>query len=737
MFRVLSNELKRLTQNRFTILAIIIITLMPLVYSFLYLYAFWDPYAKLDKLPIAVVNQDKETMYNGEKVNYGNNIVKELKKTNDFKWNFVSYSNGIDGLKGNKYYFLILIPDNFTKDILSVNGNEVNRAHIKYITNDKKNFLATQLGNKAMADITSNISATIRKGYLNTISVNIDKMGNGFKAASDGEKKLTDGTLKINDGMNKLNIGIVSAFDGSNQLKAGILSLNNATISAANGASNLYNGSSLLQQNLDLINAKNGLLINGISNMNKGLNGVNNGLVTIKQSIDELQNGSKEISYGYNQIDDKIKTLSNNMVSMDKGLNNIGSALNGAQSALQLYAKENPNAMNDVYFANAYNAILNSNAGLSQINTELNNSMPDINKLDNSIGQLNNASENIQSGLDELSNGVSKLQGISSQLVNGGNSLNSGILEYTNGISLIDQKMKDISNGLEKLNLGLNSLKNGSTELYNGTIKLNGGLGTVATGSSSLKDGIQNITYNQKLLSSKLEDASNKIDVSSINDNKSDMINKPIVLDTRRINPVVNYGIGFTPYFIPLSLWVGSLILFFIVDLFDRDGYKKEKSVSIIMGKFISISILAVLQSIVSSFILIEALKLPVNHLFYYYLINALMSVVFSAIIGLFILLFGMAGRFLAIVLLMLQLTSSGGTFPMELVPKFFNIINPYLPMTYGTQALREAISGGSTGYLLNDIEILVGFGVVFLLLSILLAEKIGDTNKLDEKLSL
>ncbi|SNX53444.1 YhgE/Pip domain-containing protein [Thermoanaerobacterium sp. RBIITD] len=737
MGKVVANEIKRLIQNRFIRLAVIVIVFMPLLYSFLYLYAFWDPYGKLDKLPIAVVNQDKDVIYNGKSANFGVDIIKELKKSKDFKWSFVSYSNGIDGLKGNKYYFMIVIPENFTKNILSVDSSNIKKAHIQYITNDKKNFLATQLGNKAIENITQKISNTIRKGYIDTVFTNIKDMGNGLRLASDAENELSLGTEKINDGMKKLNNGIESALIGSNQLRDGLYNIKNGTQNAANGASNLYNGAGLLSEKLDEVSKSSYLLTNGISDLNKGLNGVNQGLNTIKQSIDNLKNGVATVSEGYNQIGGKISSFSNNVVTMGNGISSITSALNNAQIAMNDYAKKHPDAMNDTDFKQAILEISQSNIGLKQISTNLNNNMPDITKLNNSLAELNKATGDIKNGFDKLSSGISQLQLVSSQLKDGGNNLNEGFSQYSGGIALINQKMKEVSGGLGELNSGLKSLDDGTQKLYYGAIKLNDGLATLSNGGNNLKDNMQKLNDSQQLLSKKLNDASNKIDLTSINDKKSNMINEPIVLDTRRLNPVANYGIGFAPYFIPLSLWVGALILFFLIDIFDRRGYAKESNASIIMGKFISLCILGILQSIVSSFVLIEVLKLPVNNLFYYYLINALMSAVFVAIIGFFVMLFGMAGKFLAIVLLMLQLTSSGGVFPMELVPRFFNIINPYFPMTYGTQALREAISGTNYSLMLNDLLILAGFGIVFMLLSVLLAEKVGDSNIIDEKLSL
>ncbi|MEG6566912.1 YhgE/Pip domain-containing protein [Thermoanaerobacterium saccharolyticum] len=736
MLNVIFNELKRLAQNRFIRLAVIVIIFMPLLYSFLYLYAFWDPYGKLDKLPVAVVNQDKSVLYDGKYKNFGDDIVKEMKNNHDFKWSFVNYDDGLNGLKGNKYYFMIVIPKDFSKNILSVNGNTVEKAHIQYMTNDKKNFLATQLGNKAVENLTQKISDTIRKSYIDTVFSNVKNMGDGLKQASLAEKQLSDGAKMLNDGVSKLNDGINKALVGTNQFKDGLYNLSIGANNASYGASNLSNGAQILSQKLDEVDKNSNLILNGMNNLKNGLNGVKDGLDSISNSINQLKSGSTAVTNGYDQIYQSLLSFLTELDSVSNGLNSIQTNLDSAVIALNNYVDKHPEAMSDANFKTAITVVSESNLGLKQIINGLETNKAKMDALNDSLKKLDSATNNLAIGYDKLNDGVSKLQSVVTQIISGGNNLSNGISQYANGISLLNQKMGDITSGLLKLNDGLNALKQGAFSLYNGSKDLNSGLVTVSNGSKQIQMNMEKLYKNQDILYKKLKDASDKIEVMGTGDEKKRMINEPIVLDTKRLNPVANYGIGFTPYFIPLSLWVGALILFFIIDIYDKNGYKDISKASIVLGKLLSLSILGIFQSMVSGFVLIEALKLPVNNLLYYYVINAVMSVVFVFIIGFFVMLLGMAGKFFAVVLLMLQLTSSGGVFPMELEPKFFNFLNPFFPMTYGTQALREAISGSNTGLITHDLFILACFGILFMLLSILLSGKIGDKNKIDEKLS-
>lgn len=733
-FNVANLEIQRLVKNRFIRVAVIVIAFMPLLYSFLYLYAFWDPYSKLDKLPVAVVNLDKDRQYDGKNVNYGNDIIKDLRKNTDFKWSFVGYTTGVDGLKGKKYYFMVVIPEDFTKNVISVDSNNPKKANIEYITNDKKNFLATQLGNKAIENIQQEIASSVRKGYINSIFADVNDIGNGLKSASDAENKLANGTKDIYDGIKKLDNGINSAANGSNQIKNGAWSLQSGLDQALSGATTLYNGADILSKRLFKASNESNMIAAGITSLQNGITGINRGLNNAVVGANKLKGGINSLVGGYNYVGENVSSFTNAVVQTANGLNQASTALSGAKSSLEDYVSKHPDAKNDPELQGAIAAIAQSNAGISQINQGLGSSIPKIQQLNDALGQLKSAAGDINNGIDSLTGGLTEMSQVSGQLAAGGNKLYSGLTQFAGGVGTAGEKLREISKGLYSLNNGIMSLSDGSQKLYNGANALSNGMSSLSDGSRKLEDGSKKLYDNQVLLAQKLNDASQKISSSNVTDVKKNMINEPIVLDKKRFNPVDNYGVGFAPYFIPLSLWVGALILFFLIDIFDKGQYENISNVSIALGKFISLSIVGILQSGVSSFVLIETLKLPVNNLFYYYLTNAVMSVAFVAIIQLFVMLFGIAGKFFAIVLLMLQLTSSGGTFPMELVPRFFNIISPYLPMTYGVAALREAISGSSASVVLDNIAIIAGFGALFLLFTILLAEK-AEKMKITQKL--
>ncbi|ADD01390.1 YhgE/Pip N-terminal domain protein [Thermoanaerobacter italicus Ab9] len=731
-FEVAAKEIEKIIKSRFIRVAVIVVAFMPLLYSFLYLYAFWDPYSKLDKLPVAVVNEDRGGVYNGKQQNFGNEVVQKLKNNKEFKWDFVDYKKGIDGVKGKKYYFMIVIPEDFTQNITSVDSSTPKKATIEYITNDKKNFLATQIGNKAIESLQTEIANSIRKGYIDALFKSVDELGSGLKEASEAENKLATGTLELYNGARKLNENMSAALDGSKQIKDGVLDLRNGLNQALNGSTALYNGASLLSQKFsDASNTE--ALLSGMNSLQNGITGINQGLNDASNSAIKLKDGINSLVNGYNQVGQNVSSFADSISQLGSGLSQISTALDSAQVALKDYIAKHPEASSDPELQKVLIAIAYSNAGIDSMSQNLNSGLTKVQQLNTALAQLQEASNTINNGMDSLASGLSYMSQVSSQLVDGSNKLYSGVAQLSEGINTAGEKLKEISRGLYSLNNGIKSLSDGSSKLYNGANSLYNGMVLVKDGTGQLADGAKSLYDNQTLLTQKLNEAAEKIR-TGITTAKKDMINEPIILDTRRLYPVKNYGIGFAPYFIPLSLWVGSLILFFLIDIFDKEKYEGMNNVSIQLGKFMSLALVGMLQSLVSSFVLVEGLKLDVHNLFYYYLINAVMSLTFIAIIQLFVMLFGIAGKFFAVVLLMLQLTSSGGTFPMELLPKFFNVINPYLPMTYGVAGLREAISGNNISAILHNISIIAGFGVLFLVFIILLAEK-ADKMEITQRL--
>ncbi|WP_027307727.1 YhgE/Pip domain-containing protein [Caloramator sp. ALD01] len=823
--KIAKKDLKNLFTNRFNRVAVIVVSLMPLLYSFLYLYAFWDPYSKLDKMPVAVVNLDKGSTKDGERVNYGDDIIDELKDNTKIKWEFVDYNRAMDGLNNKGYYSAVIIPEDFSKRITDASEGKIDKAELIYIPNEKKNFLAAQVSSRVMLELKDEIAKSITEEASKVVIDSLYEVKDGLSEAKDGSVELNDGAIKLRDGSKELSDGlkmakngIVKLNDGSKQLKDGLGILNNGAEklndgsrklsdglkTASDGSKNLKDGLTALKggqtslvEGLDkvvqgmsvfapnLLNAKSGIqmLYEGSIKLEAGLNEIVNRVSQFKaliedgqKDVDKLANGANQVADGAKNLNEQVSALNmgTKLNSAAQGIDEVSNAIDSAKALLDagkvdeaklvLSAiqeknlkqnlskplKESAVAVDTLVQATATlkegtkqvaegtqrfaEANRSSAQGLTALLNGLNEAKNGALSLKMGLGQVAQLSSN--EGVAKLSNGVAELkigaekirdglnvaESKTGELSEGLNKLYLGSLELNNGtVSLKDGAAK-LYDGSSKLNDGLVSLNSGTDRLYDGSLRLNDGLNKLADGTLELKDG----------LTEGYDKINNKLKFSS--EDMSKFMSEPVRLNEQPINHVPDYGTGFAPYFIPLSLWVGALIMFFIVSGEVDDEFKGHPA-AIIFGKFITFAFLGILQAVASSFILIHVLNLEVKSLVLFYGFNILLSFVFISVIEALIMIFGDAGRFLSLVLLMLQLTSCAGTFPLELVPNFFVKINPYLPMTYATSALREIISGIDYGVLRGDVVVLIAFMIASIIVSILLKYRLEKISQRLEKI--
>ena len=261
----------------------------------------------------------------------------------------------------------------------------------------------------------------------------------------------------------------------------------------------------------------------------------------------------------------------------------------------------------------------------------------------------------------------------------------------------------------------------GSNALVDGQTKLNTGVNELSAKVPELKDGVVKLYDGSEELKTKLADGATEIKAGLINspETMGEYVAEPAEMNVEPINPIPNYGTGFAPYFIALSLWIGAIMMFFVIptETHDDENLSKFDKVA---GKFLAFGFIGVMQAVlVSVVVLILGLK-PGNVPLYIGL-TIFFSLVFISIIQCLISLLGDAGRLLGIVFLILQLTACAGTFPLELVPNMFKVLNPYMPFTYVVEAYREVISATVIDYsvIVKDVSILAIVLVVFLTISV------------------
>ncbi|WML48958.1 YhgE/Pip domain-containing protein [Neobacillus sp. PS3-34] len=226
----LKNEWKSILKNRKMMAAIIVILFIPSLYSGTYLWANWDPYAHLERLPVAVVNDDVNVPYNGEMYHIGSDFVDELMHDKSFKWKFVNKEEADKGLKNNQYYFEIYIPSDFSKRATTLTNLHPTPLELYYKVNVGSNFIASQIGRTAVDKIRTKLSQSISKNYSEVVFDELLSVGKGLKKASDGSEKISAGLGKLSMETQKLIVGMQQQKGPLNQFSSGANQLSRSAV---------------------------------------------------------------------------------------------------------------------------------------------------------------------------------------------------------------------------------------------------------------------------------------------------------------------------------------------------------------------------------------------------------------------------------------------------------------------------------------------------------------------------
>ncbi|KLA27377.1 YhgE/Pip domain-containing protein [Bacillus cereus] len=341
------------------------------------------------------------------------------------------------------------------------------------------------------------------------------------------------------------------------------------------------------------------------------------------------------------------------------------------------------------------------------------------NQMAGGVNQLADGSGKVTGGLGTLSVGVTKLADGSSQVTGGLGTLSVGVTKLADGSS-------QVTGGLGTLSAGAGQMSGGITQLANGSGKVTTGLGTLSTGSTQLIDGVNKLADGSGKvtdglvkvndgsgeLAEKLGEGAEKTGEVKGTDKTYDMFASPVKVKTEKMAEVPNYGTGFTPYFLSLGLFVGALLLSIVYPLRDTVGVPKS-GFSWFISKFGVLLSVGIIQAVVADIILLFGLGVEVQSIPYFILFSIVTSLAFIALIQCLVTAFGDAGRFIAIITLIIQLTTSAGTFPLELIPKFLQPFNAWLPMTYSVSGLKAVVSSGDFNFMWQNIGILMIFIVV------------------------
>ena len=670
--KMLQAEWKHLFNNKILLISMAVISFIPILYSGFFLGSIWDPYGQTKNLPVAFVNEDKGASLNGKALNVGESVEKKLKDNHDLGWEFVSKQQADEGVNSGHFYAVVTIPSDFSQKAASITESEPQQAVINFTTTPAKNYIGSLVSNQAAAKVKSSVSEQITQAYAKGILENLDKLGIGLDTAANGASTL-------HDGLGRLQSGTQAYVGGVKQLAVNQQSL-------AGGLAQLSDGSRKLQA---------------------GLGQLSNNLPTESQ-LSQLSNGMKQLQSGINQLNASVRNPSPALVAQQNKVETTAQTLVQTMRASEsdlLTAGGTLQALSTQAAASGSDSTTISSSQISNISQA-------FTKTKAIIAQTGTLREDLQTLKQQLSAQQTQLQAGVSVLNNGVNQLTPNAITAFNGYNSVRFANNQLLAGSASLTNGLSEAKSGSQKLANGASLLESRSGALIDGTSQLASGADT-------LANKLADASNRIKIQPTGATTQQQIANPVKSEVTEKGNVPNYGYALSPYVLSLSLFVGAIVLNVIYPI-RKTFSEQESAIRWWLSKASVAGVAAFMQATILMLVMVFFLGLTPEHPAHFIGAIYLTSFAYMSIVSLLVIVLDNPGRFLAMVLLVLQLGSSEGTFPIQTANGFFQAINPLVPMTYSIRALRQAISGGlDNAFYGGSMWVLAGFLLVANLLTI------------------
>ena len=670
--KMLQAEWKHLFNNKILLISMAVISFIPILYSGFFLGSIWDPYGQTKNLPVAFVNEDKGASLNGKSLNVGESVEKKLKDNHDLGWEFVSKQQADEGVNSGHFYAVVTIPSDFSQKAASITKSEPQQAVINFTTTPAKNYIGSLVSNQAAAKVKSSVSEQITQAYAKGILENLDKLGIGLDTAANGASTL-------HDGLGRLQSGTQAYVGGVKQLAVNQQSL-------TGGLAQLSDGSRKLQA---------------------GLGQLSNNLPTESQ-LSQLSDGMKQLQSGINQLNASVSNPSPVFVAQQ----------NKVETEAQTLVQTMEASKSDLLAAGGTLQTLGAQAAASGSDSttislpQISNISQAFTKIQTISAQMETLREDLQTLNQQLSAQQTQLQAGVSALNNGVNQLTPNAITAFNGYNSVRFANNQLLAGSASLTNGLSEAKSGSQKLANGASLLESRSGALIDGTSQLASGADT-------LANKLADASNRIKIQPTGATTQQQIANPVKSEMTEKGNVPNYGYALSPYVLSLSLFVGAIVLNVIYPI-RKTFSEQESAIRWWLSKASVAGVAAFIQTTILMLVMVFFLGLTPEHPAHFIGAIYLTSFAYMSIVSLLVIVLDNPGRFLAMVLLVLQLGSSEGTFPIQTANGFFQAINPLVPMTYSIRALRQAISGGlDNAFYGGSMWVLAGFLLVANLLTI------------------
>lgn len=719
IWKIFQRDMMRIRKNVIALVVIVGISVVPCLYAWFNIAASWDPYSNTGNLKVAVASVDEG--YEGSliplEINIGDQVLSALRENTQMEWVFTTKDKAAAGVKSGKYYAAIVIPKDFSNKMMSVFSENVEKPEITYYSNAKENAIAPKVTDKGASAVQRQVNQVFIETISDTTLTVLQAVSN-MTEASGAETIVSN----LNTNLNRIS-GDLSA-------SASLLqSFSDMTVSAQN----LLNSTTEFMQSAQTQSQESKQTFQKSKDSFSDIDSV---LDAATDNVETALNATQSV------YDEMNQTITKAFETQSQDTETVASTLDTLAAKVQK-------------IMDSYQSVRDAVASISDSHSEL------ASAVDAVVSRMDTSIKAQQELHDKLQNTAQSLRDTTTDIATAKKELQD--LFATNGTQIADatnEYQSSMETSLNKLTDALDSSKTKISSLLSQLEKSTDGIYSLTDAADSDLIQIQSVLADSgKLLNDaadKISDTTAKLDemeqsgdfselesiISGDRSSISSFLAAPVSLKTHKVYEIANYGSSMAPFYSVLSIWIGGIVLVAMlkVNVSEKctEGLENVKLYQVYFGRFITFLIVGLFQSTLIALGDLLYLGIQCEHPFLFLLACWFSSIVFVNIIYTLTVSLGDIGKAVSVILLVVQVAGTGGTFPIEVAPKFFQAVYPLLPFTHSMAALRETVGGMYGMNYWIDLGKLAIFLVISLIVGLVLRKpiiKLNDafTEKLEE----
>lgn len=748
-FKIYKRDMIRIGTNGVARLMIIILIVIPSLYSLINIKASWDPYSNTSGIKVAVINEDKGTLFKEQDINLGDDLVEKLKENDKLGWVFIDDKDAAkQDLLLEKYYATIEIPENFSKDATTLVEKEVVKPKLIYTVNEKKNSIAPKMTDSGIENVKNQLDDNIVKTISGVLFKVFNEKGVDIEENRTKLRKIVDNIYELDENMSELEVLLDTAAEGTTDF-SNVLDKTNGMIGAVS----------------DTLDSTDDFLNNSQSALDKTQSYLSDISPIIKEDLVKSENILDTSSIELKNIDENIlpEVAKKTLLTVSDAAKATQETASAGKSRLKNLKKfidkiskmeiKLPSIDENTKTPDEIKAIQSKLSTQVESLKSMQNNLKDvsgiisktIDKLDDTDKKLEILIERVDDEIKKLDNGEAPDTQMLKDTIKLVDDLHDLVADTAD--SYDSEIVPAVENGFESIkyivNDGLSLVKEGRETLpeLENLLSVSKDTTNIANDElSRLKEKVPEAKDKVHELADKLRDMDEEDRVDELLDmitnsweNQSDFMASPVEIEDNRLFSWPNYGSTATPFYTVLCLWVGGLLASALLSLkvANFEDGTEVKHYEIYLGKLLVFVSIGICQAMVASVGALVILKSYAIHPIMYIGYSVFVSIVFMIIIYTAASILDDVGKAIIVVILVLQMAGASGNFPIEVTPVIFQKIFPFLPFTYAISGMRQIMAGIVYSILIKDTVVLIIYMIVSVIMGISLK---GILNKLTVK---